>query len=77
MVIGLPDTPVADIIPEVSLSDKFFNLVLECDALFRGVANISMVLAVFVLIPLRAVSPHRIRSFVQTCVLCGQEYILT
>ena len=50
--------PVEDIIPEVSLSGEFFNLILECVALFHGVADISMVSAVFVLIPLRAVSPH-------------------
>ena len=76
LVIVWPGASVADIIPEVSFSDEFFNLILECDAFFRGVADISIVLAVFVLISLRVVSPHRIRSFVHACVLRGQEYIL-
>ena len=58
LVIVWLGTPVADIILEVSLSDEFFNLILERDAPFYGVADISMVLTVFVLIPLQAVSPH-------------------
>ena len=71
LVILWPNAFIADIVLEVSLSDEFFNLVLERDVLFRGVANISMISAVFVLIPLRAVSPHRIGSFVYTRVLRG------
>ena len=77
LVVLWPGTSVADIVPEVSLSDEFFDLILEHDALFSGVADISMISAVFVLIPLRVVSPHRIGSFVHARVLCGQEYILT
>ena len=77
LVIVWPSASVADIVLEISLSDEFFNLILECDALFRGVADISMVFAVFVLIFLQVVSPHRIRSFVHALVLRGQEYIPT
>ena len=68
---------VTDIVPEVSLSDEFFNLILEHDAFFRSVADISVESAVLVLIPLRAVSPHRIESFIHARVLRGQDYILT
>ena len=68
---------IADIVLEVSFLDEVFNLILERDALFCGVANISIISAVFVLIPLRALSPHRIGSFVHARVLRGQEYILT
>ena len=42
--------PVADVVLEVLLSDEFFDIVLECDAFFSGVANILMVLAILVLI---------------------------
>ena len=77
LVVFWPDASIADIVPEVSFSDEFFNLILECDALFHGVVDIFMISVVFVLIFLRAVSPHRIGSFVHARVLCGQEYILT
>ena len=65
--------PVMDIILEVSLLDELLNLVFEGNAFFRGVAD----LAVYIQVPFRAVSPHRIRSFVHARVLHGQEYILT
>ena len=77
LVIVWLGAPVADITTEVSLSDEFFNLILERNALFRGVADISMESVVFVLIPLRAVSPHRIKVLIHARVLLGQEYILT
>ena len=51
LVIMWPGAPVADIISEVSLLDEFFNLILKRNAFFRGVTDISMVSAVFVLIP--------------------------
>ena len=76
LVIMWLGASIADIILEVSLLDEFFNLILKRDALFRGVADISRESTVFVLIPLRAVSPHLIRSFVHVHVLRGQEYIL-
>ena len=44
---------------------------------FYGVANVSVISAMLVLVPFRAVSPHRIWSLVDFCVLCCQEYILT
>ena len=68
---------VADVVLEVPLSDEFFNLILECDVFFCGVANISVISAILVLVHFRAVSPHCIWSLVDTCVLYGQEYILT
>ena len=77
LVVVWPGAFIADIVPKVSFSDEFFNLILECNALFRGVGDISMVSVVFVLIPLQAVSPNPIGSFVHARVLCGQEYILT
>ena len=52
LVIMWLGAPIMDIIPEVSLLDEFFNLILECNAVFCGVADISMVSAVFFLIPL-------------------------
>ena len=69
--------PVADVVLKVSLSDELLNLVFEGDAFFRGMADIPMVSAVLILVPLLAVSPYHIRSLVYACVLCGQEYILT
>ena len=72
LVILWPGASVADIVPEVSFLDEFFSLILERDALFRGMADISMISAVFVLISF----PHRIGLFVHTHVLCGQEHIL-
>ena len=59
VLMGL-GAPVTDVVLEVSLSDEFLNLVLEGDAFFRRVADIPVVLAIIVLVPLRAVSPHRI-----------------
>ena len=50
LVIVWLGTSVADIILKVSLPDEFFNVILKRDAFFRGVANISMVSTVFVLI---------------------------
>ena len=76
VLVGL-DPPVADVIMKVSLSDELLNLVFEGDAFFRGVADVSMKSVVFILVPLRAVSQHRIGLFVHACVLHGQEYILT
>ena len=71
-----PSTSVADIVPKISLLDAFLNLILE-SVHSSVVWPTSHVLAVLVLIPLRAVSPHRIGSFVHARVLRGQEYILT
>ena len=77
LVVSWPGASITDIVREVSFLDEFFDLILESDAFFRSVADISMKSTVFVLIPLRAVSLHRIGSFVHACVLRGQEYILT
>ena len=71
------DVPVADVVLKIPLSDEFFDLVLVCDAFFYGVANILVISVVLILVSLRVVSQHRIRSFVDSCVLCGQEYIIT
>ena len=76
VLMGL-GAPVADVVLEVSLSDELLNLVFEGDAFFRGMADISVKLAVFIPVPLRAVSPHRIGSFIHACMLRGQEYIVT
>ena len=68
--------PVADEVLEVPFLDKFFDLILERDALFCGVANGSVISAVFVLVSFREVSPHRIWPLVDSRGLCRQEYIL-
>ena len=68
---------VVDIILEVSLSNELLNLFFEGNAFFRGVADILVVSTLLILVLLRAVSPHRIRSLVYARVLRGQEYILT
>ena len=69
--------PVADEVLEVPFSDKFFDLILQRDALFCGVANNSVISAVLVLVSFREVSPHRIWPLVDSRELCRQEYILT
>ena len=56
LVLARLGAPVADVVLEVPLSDEFFNLILECDAFFCGVANVSMIVAVLVLVSFRAVS---------------------
>ena len=61
VIVWLGD-PVADVVLELSFSDKFFNLILELDAFFCGVADITMIPAILSLVPLQVVSPHRIRS---------------
>ena len=77
LVLAGLGAPVADVVLEVPLSDEFFNLILECDAFFCGVANISVILTVLVLVSFQTVSLHRIWSLGDSCVLYGQEYILT
>ena len=69
--------PFADVVLEVPFSDEFFNLILECDAFFCGVANISVIPAVLVMVSLGVVSPHHKWLLLDPCVLCGQEYIFT
>ena len=76
VLMGL-GAPVVDVVLEVSISDELLNLVFEGDAFFCGVADISVKSIVFILVPLRAVSLHRIGSFIHARVLCGKEYILT
>ena len=76
LVIVCLGAPVVDIVLKVSFSDEFFNIILERDALFRGVADISMIPVLLALVPFQMVSLHRIRSFVYARVLRGQEYIL-
>ena len=68
---------VADVVLEVLFSDEFFDLILDRNAFFCGVANISVISIVLVLVSFRTISPHRIRPLVDSRVLCGQEYILT
>ena len=41
---------VEDVVLEVSFSDEFFDLILECDIFFCGVANISVISAVLALV---------------------------
>ena len=52
LVFARLGTLIADIVLEVSLSDELLNLVLEGDAFFRGVADISVVSVVLILVPL-------------------------
>ena len=42
LVILWPGASVTDIVPEVSFLDEFFNLILEYDAFFHSVADISI-----------------------------------
>ena len=58
VLVGL-GAPIADVILEVSLSDELLNLVFEGDAFFRGVADVSVKSAIFILVLLRAASLHR------------------
>ena len=76
VLVGLR-APITDVILEVSLSDELLNLAFEGDEFLCGVVDVSVKSVVFILVPLRAVSLHRIGSFVDTRVLRGQEYILT
>ena len=57
VLVGL-GAPVVDVVLEVSLSGELLDLVFKGDAFFRGVADISVKLAVFILVPLLAVSSH-------------------
>ena len=70
VLVGL-GAPVADIVLEVTFSNEFFNLIFECDAFFCGVANTSVISVVLVLVSFRVVSPHRIWSLIDSCVLYG------
>ena len=76
VLVGL-GAPVADVILDVSISDKLLNLIFEGDAFFCGMTDVFVKSVVFILVPFRAVSSHRIRSFVHAHVLRSQEYILT
>ena len=77
LILAELGNPVADVVLEVSLSDELLNFVLEGDAFFSGVADISVVSAVLALVFFQAVSPHRIWLLLYARVLRGQEYILT
>ena len=57
LVLARLGAPVANVVLEVPFSDEFFDLILECDAFFCGVANISVILAALVLIFFER-SPH-------------------
>ena len=76
VLVGL-GAPVADVVSEVPLTDEFFNLILECNAFFSGVANVLVISAVLTLVSLQAVSPHRVWLFVDSCMFGGREYFLT
>ena len=51
LVLAGLGAPIADVVLEVSLSDELLNLILEDDAFFRGVADISVVSTVLALVP--------------------------
>ena len=51
VLLGL-GAPVADIVLKVSFSDEFLNLILEANAFFHRVADISVVSTILVLVPL-------------------------
>ena len=76
VLVGL-GAPVANVVSEVPLADKFFDFILEYNGFFSGVANVLVIPAVLTLVSLQAVSPHRVGSFVDSCMLSGQEYFLT
>ena len=76
VLMGL-GAPVADVVSKVPLADEFFDFIFECDAFLGGVANVLVISAILTWVSLRAVSPHRVWSFVDSCVFCGQEYFLT
>ena len=52
LVVAQLGASVADIISEVSFSDEFLDLIIEHNALLRGVADILVISAIFILIPL-------------------------
>ena len=55
-IILWPSPPVVNVVLEVLATDKFLDLILECDTLLGGVTNVPVESVAFVLIPLRAVS---------------------
>ena len=57
LVLAGLGAPVADVVMEVPFLDAFFDLILERDAYFSGVVNVSVILAVLVLVSFGAVSP--------------------
>ena len=50
LVLAGLGAPVADVVLEVPLSDEFLDLIIECNTFFCGVANISVISAVVVLV---------------------------
>ena len=57
LVLARLGAPVADVVLEVPISNEL-NLILQGDAFFFGVADISVVSVVLALVPFRAVSLH-------------------
>ena len=75
-IILQPGPPSIDVILEVLATNELLDLILEGDALRRGVTNVLVVPTVFVMVPLEAVSKQRIRPLKYPSLLRGQENIL-
>ena len=55
-IVLRPGPLAIDVVLEVFAADDFFNLILECNALFSGVTDVLMISTIFILIPLGAIS---------------------
>ena len=75
-IVLRPGPLVVDVILEEPVANEFLNLILESDALLSGVTDVLVESAIFVLIPLRAVSMKRVRPLEYPSLLRGYEDIL-
>ena len=67
LVLAGLGTSVADVVLEVPFSYEFFNLIFECNAFFYGVANISVISTILIiLVSFLVVSSHHIWSLVDS-----------
>ena len=41
---------VVDVVSEIPITDEFFDLILECNAFFSGVADIYMISTILILV---------------------------
>ena len=76
-IILRPGPPIVNVVLEVPAADEVLDLTLECDTLLGDVTNVLVKLAIFVLIPLRAVSTQRVRPLEYSSLFCDHENILS
>ena len=75
-IVLWPGPPIVDVVLEVPAMDEFLNFILECNALFSGVTDIFMVLTIFIMIPLGAISMQRVKSFEYSSLFHSHEDVL-